>query len=1094
MKTILLKKSKVPYALSRRAGALLVFLLAVNLSLYAQTTVRGTVTDATNNEPLPGATVIIVGTTTGTQTDNDGHFRLTVPNQDATLQFSFIGYIPKTIKVTGQSEINVQLEEEINKVDDVVIIGYQSVRRGDISGAISSISSDELKDIPVPSAAAAISGRIAGVTITTSDGSPDAEITIRVRGGGSITQDNSPLLIVDGFPVNSLNDISPSDIETYTVLKDASSTAIYGARGANGVILITTKNARQGKTTVTLNTYIQRKFFPMDRKLEVLSPYEYVLSQYEYAKLRGETSNEMLAFLKYYSDFDDIDIYKSLKGTDWQDEIFGGVEQYSKYYNLAVNGGNEKTQTYLSFTHNGDDGLIETSSYIRDNLSFKLNHQIFDNLKLEFNSRFSNATTHGAGTSGSADFRIGDIITARPVNGLADFIDFTNLTTLGDEEYEELLRSLILPTDKVKQDYRLKKDKTFNFNAAATWGIIKGLDFRSEFGVEYLFRQSQRYWGPLTGKSRSSGFNLPLGQITASDGSSYRLANSLTYSIVLPAHRLTFLAGQEITSASGNSSNITAIKFPLGIAPERMFANFAKGEVLEQSTNVNADTRIASFFGRANYILLNKYIFNFTLRADGSTKFAPGNQWGYFPAASFAWIMSEEKFIKNLPFISNLKLRASYGQAGNNRMDNDLWRTVFSVSNSKTIGYGQTSNPYYKPGSVMPNPDLRWETTITQNIGTDFSLFNNKLSGTVDLYRNQTKDLLIEAEVPASTSYSTQMQNIGRTSNQGIEISLDGMVVNRNDLFVSAKFNIAFNRFKIEDLDGNTERLAYSNWTSASDLRFSDDYRLFVGSDIGLMYGFISDGFYTVDDFTGYDASTRTYTLKEGVPSNDLATLIGIRPGVMKLKDLDGDGHITMDDRQIIGQARAKHQGGFGLNAGYRGFDFDMFFIWKYGFDVYNTGKIEFQMLHRNDKANMLNTVNYANRFKYVDENTGELVTGLEELRELNRDATIWTPFSTAGSVQVFQSEAVEDGSFLRLNNVTLGYSLPESVTSKLHMQRFRVYATVYNAWLWTKYSGYDPEVSNNRSSTSYNNLAPNVDYSSYPRSRSVTAGINVTF
>jgi TonB-dependent starch-binding outer membrane protein SusC len=1056
--------------------------------------IKGLVLDSKTHEPIPGANVVVEGTSKGTLTDADGKFRITVTSQKVSLQFSFIGYITQSVPVTGKGDLNINLEEDVKTMDEVVVIGYGSTRRGDISGAISSINSMAIKDIPVASAAEAITGRIAGVQISSMDGSPDAEVIIRVRGGGSITQDNSPLLIVDGFPINNINDVSPSDIESYTVLKDASSTAIYGARGANGVVLITTKGAKSGKTTVTLNSYLQRKFFPIERKFDMLSPYEYVLSQYEYAKLRGETSTEMINYLKFYSDFEDIDIYKNIKGTDWQDEMFGAVEQYSQYYNVNVNGGSEKTQTNLSYTHNKDDGLIETSGFVRDYLTFKMNQEIFKNLKLEGNIRFTNSTTNGAGTSGGSDLRIGDIVTARPVNGLADYVDFSNSTNLDDEEYQKLLEGLILPTEKVKQDYRKKTAKSINLNAAVTWNVMKSLVFRSEFGVEYNSNLFKRYWGPLTGPSKNTGFSLPLGQRTASEGSSYRLANTLTYTLRKSIHSMNFMVGQEMNNTSFSSQDMTCIKFPLTISPERMFANFAKGEVLNQSTNVSADVRMLSWFGRANYSFMDKYIANITLRADGSTKFAPGKQWGFFPAASVAWRLSEEKFMEKLPFITDLKLRVSYGEAGNNRMDNDLWRYIYSISNSKTIGYGQNVNPYYKPGTVMPNPNLKWETTVTQNVGTDFSLFKDRLSGTVDMYYNKTKDLLIEADVPTSTSYKTQMQNIGKTSNKGLEITLKGDLVNKNDFYLSANFNIGFNRFRIDELDGNSERPIFSNWTSASDLKSADDYRIYVGSELGLMYGYVSDGFYSVDDFDSYDPIAKKYNLKAGQPVNDIATGITLRPGVMKLKDLDNDGHITTADRQVIGHAAAKHTGGFGLEASYKGFDCNMFFNWKYGFDVYNTSKIEFQARHRNDNANMLNTMNYANRFKYIDETTGELVTDLEALRTLNQNASIWSPFSTASSVVIFQSEAVEDGSYLRLNNITFGYALPKSFVTKFHIQKFRLYTTVYNAWVWTKYSGFDPEASTNRSNSSYNNLTPNVDYSSYPRSRSVTVGINVTF
>lgn len=401
----------------------------------------------------------------------------------------------------------------------------------------------------------------------------------------------------------------------------------------------------------------------------------------------------------------------------------------------------------------------------------------------------------------------------------------------------------------------------------------------------------------------------------------------------------------------------------------------------------------------------------------------------------------------------------------------------------------------------MPNPDLRWETTVTQNVGTDFSLWMDKLSGTVDVYYNKTKDLLIEADVPISTSYRTQMQNIGKTSNKGLEITLNGILAKTEDFNLTATFNIGFNKFRIDELDGNTERPIYSNWASASDIKNADDYRIYVGSDLGLMYGFVSDGFYSVDDFESYNPVTKKYILKTDPvtgktlsPTNDLANNIGLRPGIIKLKDLDGDGAITAADRQVIGHASAKHSGGFGLNARYKGFDCNMFFNWKYGFDVYNTSKIQYQALYRNTNANMFNSVNYANRFKYIDETTGELVTDLEKLRTLNQNATIWTPFSTSNAILIVQSSAIEDGSYLRLSNITLGYSLPKPFVTKFHIQQFRLYTTVYNAWLWTKYSGYDPEVSTNRSNSNYNNLSPNVDYSSYPKSRSVTIGLNVTF
>jgi hypothetical protein len=372
-------------------------------------------------------------------------------------------------------------------------------------------------------------------------------------------------------------------------------------------------------------------------------------------------------------------------------------------------------------------------------------------------------------------------------------------------------------------------------------------------------------------------------------------------------------------------------------------------------------------------------------------------------------------------------------------------------------------------------------------------LWRNKLAGSVDFYYNTTKDLLVESDIPQYLGFSKQMRNIGQTSNRGIELALNGNIISKKDLQVSATFNIGFNRSKIDKLDGVNEKAFNSNW-AGTDLKTQDDYRVIVGQTVGLMYGYVTDGFYTTDDFSAYNPSaSRPYVLKPGVA--DVGAFMGgisVRPGVLKLRDLDGDGVITPADRTIIGKAQPKHSGGFGLNATYKGFDVAGFFNWVYGTDIYNTGKIAFNMLYRTTYGNMLNTVNSDNRYKYIDE-SGNLVTDLESLAKLNANASIWSPFSMGTASPVFHSYAVEDGSFLRLNNVTLGYSLPKNLISRLRMTKFRVYGTVYNAFLWTNYTGYDPEVTATRNS-SYSALTPGVDYSAYPKSRNYTVGVNVTF
>ncbi|MFD3000677.1 SusC/RagA family TonB-linked outer membrane protein [Pontibacter toksunensis] len=1083
MRHALLKKTKFLLTL--------LFVFTATLGAFSQGfSVAGRVVDE-NGTGLPGVTVVLKGTSTATPTDTEGNYQLSVPNGDGTLTFSFIGYRPQDVPIKGRSTVNVSLAPDQQALEEVVVIGYGTAKRQDLTGAVTSMAAKEIEKIPVSNIAEAMTGRMAGVQVTTTDGAPGAEIVIRVRGGGSVTQDNSPLYIVDGFPVSSINDIAPADIASIDILKDAASAAIYGARGANGVVIITTKTAKSGKTSVSYNGYAQARSLP--RKLEVLSPYEFVLAQYEYARLRGNTDLEN--FTRYFGVYEDLELYKRQRGTDWQEELFGDPA-ISQFHNLSVTGGTDKTKMSLSVTHNKDEGLMIGSAYERTYLNFKLNHEISSALKIDLASRFSNTNIDGAGTSGSSSIRISDGITTRPVNGIADAIEIDPSTTVGaDDDYDQFLRSLISPTELAAQDYRNRLTKTLNMSAAMSWFITNNLLYRSEFGADFVFGENKRFFGPLTGESRNVGGNLPLGEITNSQGQKYRWANTLNYTFKADdIHDLNLLVGQEVIQSAGFSRFQRAKYFAEHLEPEVLFANMALGTPDRQSTNVDVDDHLLSFFGRANYQLKNRYLLTLTLRADGSSKFGPGNQWGIFPAAAAAWRVSEEDFMQSFPLVSDLKMRLSYGKAGNNRIFDNAFRRTYAISDNRTIGFGDVAQPYYVAASnVLVNPDLRWETTVTRNAGLDFGLFDNRLSGTFDVYWNTTKDLLVESDIPAYLGYTKQLRNIGQTSNKGWELGLNGSIVETENFTLSGTFNVGVNRSNIDKLDGVESRAFMSNW-AGTDLKGQDDYRLNVGQNVGLMYGFVNDGYYTVDDFQSYDPARGVYILKEGVPN--VASYLGgisLRPGVMKLRDLDGDGVITADgDRQIIGNATPKHSGGFGLNATFKGFDFSTFFNWVYGNDVYNTGKISFNMLHRTTYGNMLNTVNYENRFHYINQ-AGELVTDLEELRALNANATIWSPFSMGNASPVMNSWAVEDGSFLRLSNVTLGYTLPNPLTSKVGIKQLRVYGTVYNAWLWTNYSGYDPEVSATRSS-SYAALTPGVDYSAYPKSRTYTVGVNLNF
>jgi TonB-linked SusC/RagA family outer membrane protein len=1050
--------------------------------------IKGKVTDETG-AGLAGVSVLLSGANSGVQTDANGNFSIAAPGTGAvTLTISYSGYKSQTIKTDGKLELSISLEKDVTALEDVVVIGYGTIKRKDLTGTVSSIGSAELSKIPVASAAEAITGRLPGVQVTTTDGAPGAEIVIRVRGGGSVTQDNSPLYIVDGFPVNSINDIAPADIATIDILKDAATSAIYGARGANGVVIITTKSAKAGKTTISFNSFGTARTLP--RTLDVLSPYEFVLANYEYARIQNQSAVDN--FIKFFGVYEDLELYKYQKGTNWQKELFG-KPVYSQQHNLSITGGTSKTKFSLSATNNTDQGLIKGSGYMRNYVNFKLNHEVSKALRFDYATRFVHTVIDGAGSSGSSSFRIGDAITTRPVNGLADI--FTLDPTGTDDDYEQFLKSLINPAKLIAQDYRKRLNYTFNTNLAATWNILPALSYRTEFSLDLGFGQNKRYYGPLTGESRNVGGNLPLGELTNSNSNGYRWTNTVNYKKEIGKHDFTFLAGQEINVLNRGFSEFNRAKFfAENIQPEKMFANMTLGTQDRHTTTVFAGEKIASFFGRVTYQFDSRYLLTLTARADGSTKFAPGKQWGLFPAAAFAWRVSQEDFMSDVKFVNDLKVRLSYGQAGNNRIPNDLWRVQFAPTDFRTIGFGDVANPYYGyASSLLPNPDIKWETTITRNAGLDFTLFKQRLSGSFDVYWNTTKDLLVESDIPQITGFSKQQRNIGQTSNRGIELGLTGTIVQAKNFQLNGTFNIGINKSKIDKLDGVNEKPFSSNW-AGTDLKTQDDYRVYVGQTIGLMYGYVTDGMYSVSDFDSYNPITRTYVLKAGVPNigSFLGGVTGVRPGVMKLKDLNGDGVITAADRQVIGSALPKHTGGFGLSAVFKGFDLSANFNWVVGNDIYNTGKISFNQFYRTSYGNMLNTVNSDNRFKYIDA-AGNLVTDLTELGKLNANAKMWSPFSFGTAVPVFHSWAVEDGSFLRLNNLSLGYSLPKNVTTALHMTKVRVYATVYNAFIWTKYSGYDPEVSSTRSD-GYSQLTPGVDYSAYPKSRNYTLGINVTF
>ncbi|THU34125.1 TonB-dependent receptor [Niastella caeni] len=1072
---------------------LVVLLFISPFFLFAQTRqIKGTVTDE-KGAPLAGVSVLVKNmqnAQNGTQTDASGKFSLTVGGKTGkvTLVISYLGYKKTEASADGSKALEIQLDKEDNSLDDVVVIGYGKTKKRDLTGAVGVLTGKDLIKTPVANAAEALTGRVAGLQITTTEGSPDAEIKVRLRGGTSISQDNAPLYIVDGFPVSNINNIAASSIETMTFLKDAASTAIYGSRASNGVFLITTKEGKAGKINVSANAYAGVR--KITKELEVLRPYEYVKYQYEV--------DQSKTFQDYYGSYADLDIYKSIKGTNWQKEVFGRNAQ-QQYYNVGLNGGSKTARFNLGLTRNKEESVMIGSGYERNNLDFKLNGEIGPKVTFDLNTRLGFMKIDGAGVnvgSGSVT-RLRNSIKYAPTRGLSEFdqsvIDDNTITA---EDQSLLYDPVASANDEYKKQSRLNS----TFNGGVTWKIMEGLSFRSEGGFEFRNERTDNVWGPHTNAAQQYA-GQPIGNIYTLNGSSYRISNYFTYDKrgIFPGHNLNVVAGQEILSAGYKTVTNESRFFPTYMKYEDVLANMNFGTAIPTVTYIAPDDRMRSYFGRLNYTINNKYLITATFRGDGSSKFADGKQWGFFPSAAVAWKISEEDFLKSVDWLTQLKLRASYGETGNNRILAGQWQMKYITSNENKPYYlGEVEARNFIPDNLLYNPELRWETSIIRNVGVDFSLFNNRLSGTVDVYKNTTRDLLLTRPVPPNSGYTGQLINQGSTTNRGIELTLEGNIVNTKDFSLSASFNIGLNKNNVDEFkNGDINYKTYtSGWNGTA--QPLEDFLVQQGQPVGQMYGYVTDGMYTFDDFT-FNTTTKKWDLVSGVPDNSSLISPGyFGPGILKFKDISGadgkpDGKIDAYDKTVIGNANPKHQGGFNLNARYKGFDFLAFFNWTYGNQIYNANKIDYTTLLLSRKyQNILAEMDLNHRFTIIDPETGyNVATGSnanpERLMQLNENATIWSPLMT---VTPLHSWAIEDGSFLRLNTITVGYTVPRNLLRRAHISNLRVYVTAYNLHTWTSYTGFDPEVDTRRNPP----VTPGVDFSAYPKSRSFVGGINVTF
>ena len=703
---------------------LMVLLLLVPIAGFTQNgTVKGTVVDS-EGEPVIGATVTEKGRKgNGAITNLDGDFTLTLSGTEKKIIVTFIGMRTEEVSVTPGKKVQIVLEDDAQQLDEVevVAIGYGNARRKDLTGAISSVGENTLKDITTTSAASAITGRIAGVSVVTTQGSPDAEVSIRVRGGGSITQSNDPLFIVDGFQVNGIGDIPPTDIESIDVLKDASSTAIYGAKGANGVVLVTTKSGRVGKMEVSLNASVG--FNHMYNETDVLSPYEYVYLQRE---LDPSTN---AGFFERYGRWDDLEIYRGRKGTNWQAKLFDrtGVKQN---YNLNINGGSKDLVYSLSYTRDNEEYIMKTSEFNRDNLNVKISKKFNDKLKIDFNSRMTSTVIDG--TSVSSGGKLRDCVKYPPVGTLKDL---TAEDLQGSEYIPENISGLNDPFYNIANEYKKQQKFSNSYDAALIWDIIKGLNFRAEGTYVFDFDRTDQIYLENTGEANNKA-GQPVSYRTYWNGKRWTGRTQLSYNKQIKKHRFDITAGLELSSSEKDNMRINSDYYPIDYTANDILSMWNNGKAEPTYTTIDEPNRSQSYFGRMGYNLNNRYYANFTLRADGTNVFAPGNKWGVFPAGSVAWRISDEKFMKTAKnWLSDLKLRLSYGKAGNARVGSRWRQTYKAVSDTRYLYYqNETGMSSLQTSTTLRNEDLTWESKYSANIGLDMSLFKNRLKINVDLY------------------------------------------------------------------------------------------------------------------------------------------------------------------------------------------------------------------------------------------------------------------------------------------------------------------------------------------------------------------------
>ncbi|WP_207514084.1 TonB-dependent receptor [Longitalea luteola] len=1017
--------------------------------------VRGQVRNAQTKEPIEGVSITVRGQSGGTRTNAKGEFILRNIEPGAVLLFSYVGFTTLEMKVNDLNrELNVQLEIDSKGLENVVVVGYGTVKRKDLTGSVSQVSMEDMSKAPVRSFEEALAGRMPGVQVASTEGQPGAATTIIIRGNNSLTQDNSPLYVIDGFPIENPdnNILNPNDIESIDVLKDASATAIYGARGANGVIIITTKKGKDGPPVVRYSGYygLQQN----NKTIPVMSPYEFVKLQME----QGVSDiNDT-----YLANGVTLDDYKDVQAVDWQKKLYRDASMMD--HSLSLTGGTARTKYSVSGELFDQDGIIINSGFKRYQGKMSLDQIINDKVKVGGYVLYTNTKRTGMIPSSQSNSSMNNLLYSvwgyRPVTPLRP-----NKPVNGDYQ-DELFDDMVNPTTDYRMnpiviaenEYRLRNVNNLIANAYLEYAILKNLKLRVTGGINSNMQRADAFNNSKTRSGNPSTVYGMNGSIMYYETMNWLNENTLSFDKRFNSdHRINAVAGLTMQGNHYESNGTSANQLPyesMGLLGLGLGVPQPVYPVLTEWTLVSALSRV-------NYTFKDRYLFTASFRADGSSKFREGNKWGYFPSGAVAWRLINEPFMKDISFLSDAKLRASWGITGNNRVGE--YATYPEVD--FPIGAYYSFNNVLQQGAVlssMESKDLKWETTAQTDIGFDVGFFNQRLSLTVDYYKKVTSNLLLNAGLPPTTGYPSAMKNIGKTSNEGLEFGLSSVNINTHDFVWNSSFNISFNKSKVVALAENQESIVsnmnWDSWYASIPL-----YITKMNQPLGQVYGYIHDGVYQYEDFT--TLANGKYLLKDNVTTNG-NTRSAIQPGDVKYRDLNGDKVVNDFDRTVIGRGFPVHIGGFSNNFKYRGFDLNIFFQWSYGNDLINANRLNFESGNKT----------YLNQYQSFQAR--------------------WTPENTNTTMPraggqygyAYSTRIIEDGSYLRFKTAALGYTLSSKLLRNIKLKSCRVYVAAQNLYTWTKYSGSDPEVS-----IGYSALTPGFDYSSYPRARTVTVGLNLS-